>query len=75
MTQAQAHIVKNALLAIAVLLTAGHCFSADITTLDGTTYKGATVIGIEGRRYSFLTPILSTGFDAEREVAPEHYGR
>jgi hypothetical protein len=32
---------------MAVLLTGSACFSADITTLDGTTYKDATVIGIE----------------------------
>jgi len=35
------------LCSVAVLLAAGNCFSADITTLDGKTYKDATVTGVE----------------------------
>jgi len=32
---------------MAVLLAAGDCFSADITTLDGKTYKDALVTDVE----------------------------
>ena len=32
---------------MAVLVAAVDCFSADITTLDGKTYKDARVTGVE----------------------------
>jgi len=50
---------------MAALLAAGDCFSADITTLDGKTYKDARVTGIEadGVHITFRHGLVKVPFD------------
>ena len=50
---------------MAVLLVTADCFSADITTLDGKTYKDARVTGVEadGVHISFREGVVKVPFD------------
>ena len=49
----------------ALLLAAVDCFSADITTLDGKTYKDARVTGVEadGVHITFRQGVVKLPFD------------
>lgn len=50
---------------MAALVAAVDCFSADITTLDGKTYKDALVTGVEadGDHISFRDGVVKVPFD------------
>jgi len=60
---------------MAVLLAAGDCFSADITTLNGKTYKDATVTGVEpdGVRICFRQGVVKVPFDRLPENLRREY--
>ncbi|HEV2714433.1 MAG TPA: hypothetical protein VGU64_04160 [Terriglobales bacterium] len=61
---------------MAVLLAAGDCFSADITTLDGKTYKDAQVTGVEadGVHISFRDGVVKVPFDQLPQELQRQYG-
>lgn len=61
---------------MAVLLAAGNCFSADITTLDGKTYKDATVTGLEpdALHISFRQGVVRIPFVELPEDLRRQYG-
>ena len=61
---------------MAVLVAAVDCFSADITTLDGKTYKDARVIGVEadGVQVSFHEGVVKVPFDQLPQELQRQYG-
>src|SRR5436309_7411757 len=61
---------------MAVLVAAVDCFSADITTLDGKTYKDARVTGIEadGVHISFREGVVKVPFDQLPQELQRQYG-
>jgi hypothetical protein len=61
---------------MAVLLAASDCFSADITTLDGKTYKDATVIGVEadGLHIRFRQGVVTVSFRQLPQEIQRQYG-
>jgi hypothetical protein len=64
------------LCSIAVLVAAGDCFSADITTLDGKTYKDARVTSVEadGVHISFREGVVEVPFDQLPQELQRQYG-
>jgi hypothetical protein len=64
------------LCSMAALLAAVDCFSADITTLDGTTYKDAQVTGVEadGVHISFRDGVVKVPFDQLPQELQRQYG-
>ena len=64
------------LCSMAVLLAAGDCFSADITTLDGKTYKDALVTDVEadGVHISFREGVVKVPFDQLPQELQRQYG-
>src|SRR5439155_22388627 len=61
---------------MAVLVAAVDCFSADITTLDGKTYKDARVTGVEadGVHISFREGVVKVPFDQLPQELQRQYG-
>jgi len=61
---------------MAILLAAGDCFSADITTLDGKTYKDAWVTDVEadGVHISFRDGVVKVPFDQLPQELQRQYG-
>ncbi len=61
---------------MAVLVAAVECFSADITTLDGKTYKDARVTGVEanGVHISFREGVVEVPFDQLPQELQRQYG-
>ena len=61
---------------MAVLVAAGDCFSADITTLDGKTYKDARVTSVEanGVHISFREGVVEVPFDQLPQELQRQYG-
>ena len=61
---------------MAVLVAAVDCFSADITTLDGKTYKDARVTGVEanGVHISFREGVVEVPFDQLPQELQRQYG-
>ena len=61
---------------MAVLVAADDCFSADITTLDGKTYKDARVTGVEadGVHISFREGVVEVPFDQLPQELQRQYG-
>jgi hypothetical protein len=61
---------------MAVLFAAVDCFSADITTLDGKTYKDARVIGVEadGVHISFREGVAKVPLDQLPQELQRQYG-
>jgi hypothetical protein len=61
---------------LAVLVAAVDCFSADITTLDGKTYKDAQVTNIEadGVHISFREGVVKVPFDQLPQELQRQYG-
>ena len=61
---------------MAVLVAADNCFSADITTLDGKTYKDARVTGVEanGVHISFREGVVEVPFDQLPQELQRQYG-
>lgn len=64
------------LCSMAVLVAAVDCFSADITTLDGKTYKDALVTGVEadGVHISFRDGVVKVPFDQLPQELQRQYG-
>jgi len=64
------------LCSMAVLVAADDCFSANITTLDGKTYKDARVTGVEanGVHISFREGVVEVPFDRLPQELPRQYG-
>lgn len=61
----------------ALLLAAVDCFSADITTLDGKTYKDARVTGVEadGVHITFRQGVVKLPFDELPAEIQQQYKR
>jgi hypothetical protein len=61
---------------MAVLVAADDCFSTDITTLDGKTYKDARVTGVEanGVHISFREGVVEVPFDQLPQELQRQYG-
>ncbi len=61
---------------MAVLVAADDCFSADITTLDGKTYKDARVTDVEanGVDISFREGVVEVPFDQLPQELQRQYG-
>ncbi len=61
---------------MAVLVAADDCFSADVTTLDGKTYKDARVTGVEanGVHISFREGVVEVPFDQLPQELQRQYG-
>jgi hypothetical protein len=61
---------------MAVLVSADDCCSADITTLDGKTYKDARVTGVEadGVHISFREGVVKVPFDRLPQELQRQYG-
>jgi hypothetical protein len=61
---------------MAVLVAADNCFSADITTLDGKTYKDARVTDVEanGVHISFREGVVEVPFDQLPQELQRQYG-
>jgi hypothetical protein len=61
---------------MAVLIAAVDCFSADITTLDGKTYKDARVTEVEadGVHISFREGVVEVPFDQLPQELQRQYG-
>lgn len=64
------------LCSMAALVAAVECFSADITTLDGKTYKDAQVTGVEadGVHISFREGVVKVPFDQLPQELQRQYG-
>jgi hypothetical protein len=64
------------LCSMAVLVAADDCFSADITTLDGKTYKDARVTLVEanGVHISFREGVVEVPFDQLPQELQRQYG-
>ena len=61
---------------MAAVFAAVDCFSADITTLDGKTYKDAQVTGVEedGVHISFREGVVKVPFDQLPQELQRQYG-
>ncbi len=61
---------------MAVLVATVDCFSADITTLDGKTYKDARVTGVEanGVHITFREGVVEVPFDQLPQELQRQYG-
>ena len=61
---------------MAVLLASGDCFSADITTLDGKTYKDARVTRVEadGVHITFREGVVKVPFNQLPQELRRQYG-